>query len=82
MFVATDIGGEKRGPFDDFWYYPVGVATAAGARISPQSALAVTAMYSCALVMGQTMGMLPVHLYRRLHDNDGQARGRIPKHPF
>lgn len=73
MFVAQDIGSAARGPGDDFWYYPVGT-TAAGVRISPQTAIAVTTMFACALVMGQTMGMLPVHLYRRLGEGKGQER--------
>lgn len=78
MFVSANVGGEKRGPFDDFWYYPVGNATASGMRVSPQTAIAVTAMFSCALVMGQTIGMLPVHLHQRL------ARGQkvAVEHPL
>lgn len=74
MFVSADVGGQGRAPHDDFWYYPIGNMTAAGVRISPQTALAITTMFACALVMGQTMGMLPVHLFKRLGPGKGQER--------
>jgi HK97 family phage portal protein len=76
MFLSKDLS-QPRGPHDDFWYYPVGTA-GGGVRVTTQTALAVPAMFACALVMGQTMGLLPCPLFRR------KDRGREPatKHPL
>lgn len=74
MFLAQDVGGTAgRAPHDDFWYMPVGAISAAGVRVSPRSALAISAFFACAKVLGETFGVAPVHLYRRL-DNGGKER--------
>jgi HK97 family phage portal protein len=80
MFLAAgDLDPAKRGPGDDFWYYPVGRMTAAGVRVSPATAIAITAVYACVQVLGQTLGVVPLHLYRRL---DKGGKDRAAEHPL
>lgn len=80
MLLSQDVGGSKgRAPHDDFWYMPVGSMSASGVRVSPRTALAISAFFACAKVLGETFGVAPVHLYRRL-DNGG--KDRATDHPL
>jgi len=65
MFLAADVQ-PGRGPTDDFWYMPVGLPSAAGVRVSPDTALSLSVLYACCLVLGQDVGMTPCLLYQRL----------------
>lgn len=78
MFVNANVGGGGRGPHDDFWYYPVGVTAGGGVRVNANTALAVPTFYACALVLGQDLGKLPFHLYRR----EGRGRELATEHPL
>jgi HK97 family phage portal protein len=77
MFLAQDIAASGRGPTDDFWYLPVRYG-AGGTRPSVAAALAVPAMYACALVLGQDIGKLPCQLFRK----DGRSRAAATDHPL
>ncbi len=79
MFLAQDPGSGGRAPHDDFWFMPVGSYSAAGVRVSQSAALAISTFYSCALVLGQTSGVAPVHLHRRL---DKRGKERATDHPL
>ncbi len=67
------------GPTDDFWYTPIwsGTPSAAGPRVSTESALRVSAVYACVRVIAESIASLPLLLYGR----DGQAKRRVPEHP-
>jgi HK97 family phage portal protein len=77
MFLAQDIAASGRGPTDDFWYMPAPYSLG-GARPSVAAALAVPAMYACALVLGQDIGKLPCQLFRK----DGRTRAAATDHPL
>jgi HK97 family phage portal protein len=79
MFASTDIEPIKRGPFDDFWFTRIGVPSAAGVLVSPQTALSLSTFYSCCLVLGQTLATVPVHLYRR---RAPRGKERATEHPL
>lgn len=79
MFLAQDPGSGGRAPTDDFWYMPVGSYSAAGVRVSQSAALAISTFYACVMVLGQTFGVAPVMLYRRM-ENGGKERAT--KHPL
>ncbi len=79
MFLSQDVNANGRAPHDDFWYHPIGGVSAAGVRVSAASALTVSALYACAQVLGQTVGVAPVHLLKRL-ENGGKERA--VKHPL
>lgn len=53
-----------------------GAASSAGIRVTPDRALQVSAVYSCVLVLAQSVAQLPVHLYRR----QGRAKEQITEH--
>jgi HK97 family phage portal protein len=59
---------------DDFWYqaFPGG-RTASGMKVSPETALRLTAVYACVKVISEAVMQLPLILYRRL-DNGGKER--------
>lgn len=65
MFVTRDIGA-SRGPGEDFWYGPVGGISASGASVSTDSAMRLSTVYKCVRVRAETIGMLPLLVYRRL----------------
>lgn len=77
MFLTRSIGAD-RGPLDDFWYMPAGGRTVAGARVSADSAMRLSAVFKCVRVLAETLGMLPLHVYRRLD----KGKERAASHPL
>ena len=77
-FMASS--GGPAGPGDDFWYGPVGQASASGERVSVDSALTVPAVYGCDRVLNNSTGVLPLVVYRRLPK--GQGKERATEHPM
>lgn len=65
MFLARNIGAQ-RGPGDDFWYMPAGPTTASGVAVHAESAMRLSTVYKCVRVRSETIGMLPLVVYRRL----------------
>ncbi len=53
-----------RSPGGDFWFEPVSMRTASGARVSPDGALRLAAVYACVRVLSETMASLPLVVYR------------------
>lgn len=51
-------------PTDDFWYGPVGQATAAGVRVDEAVALTYSACWAATRVLCGTAGMLPFNLHK------------------
>jgi len=66
---------------DDFWYAPIGAyaESKAGVRVSRETAMRVSAVYSCCRILAESIASLPVHLYRRL---PGGGKERAPDHPM
>src|SRR5687768_10917202 len=58
-------------PLDDRWYMSIGASTPsiAGPVVSPEAAMRVTTVYACVRILAETMGQLPIHVYR--HRDDG-----------
>lgn len=78
MFLSEDYKPTERAPGDDFWYMPVGLGSAAGVRVSVDTALSISTLFACALVLGQSVASVPVHLYRRLT----RGKERATDHPL
>ena len=57
-------GFDDRSPWGDFWFEPVSVRTAAGARVSADSALRLGAVFACVRLLSGIMASLPFRLYR------------------
>ena len=56
-----------------------GAQSAAGKAVSADSALRVAAVYACVRIIAETMGTLPLPVYRRLQP---RGRERAPEHPL
>ncbi len=77
MFVTRNIGaGPSAG--DDFWYSPAGSMSSAGARVSADSAMRLSTVYKCVRVRAETVGMLPLLIYRRLQGGGKEVDSAHP----
>lgn len=56
-----------------------GAQSAAGVAVSEDVALRVGAVYACVRVIAETVGSLPLNMYRRLDDG---GKDRAPAHPL
>lgn len=62
--VEAATGGRIPGPDDDFWYGPVGGATAAGVHITPQTAIKSAAVYACVSMIAKMLATISLKMYR------------------
>jgi len=77
-FLGSLPGDEQRvhpGQVDEGWMESVGVAakSAAGVNVTPHSSLQNTAVFACVRLLAESVGSLPLILYKRLADG-GKAR--------
>jgi len=63
MFISANT---SKGATDDFWYKQVGQPTLAGQRVNDDTALALTAVYSCVKLLSETVGQLPLQIFKHL----------------
>jgi HK97 family phage portal protein len=66
-------------PADDFWYSPVGALAAAGIRVTPETAMKVSAFQACIDIRASTVAQTPLIVYRKLSGTD---RERAINHPL
>lgn len=57
----ADVG--DRSAWGDFWFQPVS-ALGGGARVTPDSAMTVSAVFACVRVLSESFAVLPFRLYR------------------
>jgi HK97 family phage portal protein len=67
------------GPLDDFWYNQSPYMSSAGVKINPDTAMQITAVYACVRVISETIGSLPLILYKNTGDS---AKERAIEHPL
>lgn len=65
--------------WDDYWFAPRGYHTASGARVSPETAMRLAAVFACVRVISETIGSLPLVIYRRRSDG---GKERADDHPL
>lgn len=77
-FLASLLNPRAASPSDsdDWWYSIPGVSTASGARVNETSAMRTSAVFSCVKVLAESVGQLPLHVYRR----EGDTRRRDESH--
>lgn len=68
-FFRQHLGGpradsEDRSPWGSFWFEPVTMRTASGARISSETAMRLSSVYACVRILSESMASLPFILYR------------------
>jgi len=64
MFLSS-IKAEDRSPFGSFWFEPVGMRTASGARVTADSAMTLSAVFRAVGLVAGHMALLPVVAYKR-----------------
>lgn len=69
----------RPGPTDDFWYRPAAQPVAAGVTVSDSTAMAVSTWWACVRVLSDTVGAMPLHVYRRESD---ERKKRDSSHPW
>lgn len=74
MFWVANAGTSTAGPTDDFWFEGVPARGAGGAG----SAWRQVVVYACTRVLAETVGHLPLALYRRLKTG---GKERVTTHP-
>jgi HK97 family phage portal protein len=74
--------GVQLPPWDDAWYASRGYQTATGLRVSPESAMRVAAVFACIRVVAETIGSLPLIIYRRLPDGGKERALDHPLYPL
>jgi HK97 family phage portal protein len=82
MFLSNLRAGPAAGdPGHDFWFNPAYAAgpTLSGAHVSSETAFRHSTVYKCIRVISESMGMLPMHLYRRMR---GEQRDRVMDDPL
>jgi HK97 family phage portal protein len=79
MLWLSSAGTSTAGPTDDFWFEGVPSRDALRAlRAGNGSAFRQVVVYACARVLSETMGQLPLGLFRRLR---GGGKERVTNHP-
>lgn len=66
---------QAHAPHDDFWYQPLGTASAAGVRVSEETAMKTSAVWACVRVIARTIGSVPLIVYEQRGDG-GRERAR------
>lgn len=77
MFITRGIGA-AYGAGHDFWYSPVPTSGIMGVGVNSDSAMRLSTVYKCVRVRAETMGMLPLQVYRRLPGGGKQADDSHP----
>lgn len=64
MFLSR-IRAQDRSPWGSFFFEPVGVRTGSGARVTPDSAMALSAVFRAVSLVSGHMALLPLKFYKR-----------------
>lgn len=78
MFLSEFKAGPSGDPGHDFWFTPMsgGGQSLSGAYVTGETAMRLSTVYKCIKVLSETIGMLPMHMYRRLP----KGRERVREH--
>jgi len=76
LSIRADGGMSDRSPWGDFFFQPV-ARSGSGMHVTPDTALALTAVYACVRVRAESFALLPFRLYRT---RPGGARQRVADH--
>lgn len=69
MFLSSiKASAGDRSPWGSFWFQPIGMRSISGMRVTADSAMRLSAVYSCVRVLSETFAVLPFRLYQRRGD--------------
>lgn len=81
MFFSNLLGSNEGLVSDggsSFWRRGVGSSrSAAGVTVTPDTALAITVLQTCVTLLAESVGQLPLELYRRLGDGKRESQRLI-----
>lgn len=72
-------GGAARSETNDFWYQQIGGLSSAGVNVTHESAIRLSVVLACVRVLGESIGSLPLGMFRRLPNGDKESQ---PDHPL
>lgn len=75
--IRADVSGTPA-PWDDYWYTPIGVGSASGMRVSPESVKRISTALACVSKIAKTVAMLPRSMYTETAEGKTMAR----QHPL
>lgn len=76
--LRADVSGTPA-PWDDYWYNPLGTASASGMRITAESAKRVATVLACVNIIGRNAGMTPCKVMTEAPDG---SRRIVQHHPL
>lgn len=76
--LRADVSGTPA-PWDDYWYNPLGTASASGMRITESSAKRDPTVLACVGVIGRNLGMMPCKIYTEAPDG---SKKLVDHHPL
>lgn len=76
--LRADVSGTPA-PWDDYWYNPLGNASASGMRVTETSAKRDATVLACVGVIGRNLGMMPCKIYTEAPDGSKKA---VDHHPL
>ncbi len=78
MFVSRirAADGQDRSPFGEFWFQPLGLNTASGARVTSETALQLSAVFRAVTLISGHIAMLPLVL------RQNGTKKRLADHPL
>jgi len=77
--IRSVFRSSRPGPLSDFWYQPTAQPVASGVTVSDSTALGVSTWWACVRVLSDTVGAMPLHVYRR---QDDDRKTRDSSHPW
>ncbi|MEC9433882.1 MAG: phage portal protein [Pseudomonadota bacterium] len=79
LFGSADQGSGSRDPSNDHWFDAIPKrASAAGVRVTAETALAAPVVFDCLTVLSQSVASLPWGVFERLENGD---KRRVDRHP-
>jgi HK97 family phage portal protein len=78
LSLRADVSGTPA-PWDDYWYNPLGTASASGMRITETSAKRVATVLACVGVIARNIGTLPCKIYTEGPDG---SKKLVDHHPL
>lgn len=75
-----DGSDSDRSPFGNWWFQPVGMRSAAGVRVTAESARALPAVWAAVKVLAESFAIMPFELYRVSLDGARERRAKNRAH--
>lgn len=80
LIAPRSVMAATPGPIDDFWYGPApSTVSTAGVRVTADAALRIGVAWRCVGILSDSIGQLPLHVYRRLANG---GKERMADHPL